>query len=104
MHPVVEAKRIELASLCKKHKVAKLSLFGSATGDRFDPAKSDIDILVEFDPIPTKEYADTYFGLAEDLERLFSRPIDLVEQKALRNPFLKQEIEETKVSLYDAKH
>jgi len=98
----IEQHRVELAELCRRHHVLSLSLFGSATRDDFDPARSDLDFLVDFDVLTPGEHADAYFGLIEDLVSLFGRPVDLVESSALRNPYRRQEIEATKVLVHAA--
>jgi predicted nucleotidyltransferase len=98
----IEAKRAELADLCRHQRVATLELFGSATGPAFDPARSDLDFLVRFQSMPPVEHADCYFGLREDLESLFARPVDLVELAPIRNPYLLKAIEPTRVLLYAA--
>ena len=77
-------------------------MFGSAVDDRFDGAESDLDFLVEFLPLQPGEHADAYFGLLEDLERLFERPIDLVMSRAIRNRYFKESIERSRVPLYAA--
>ncbi len=79
-----------------------MALFGSAASGGFDPARSDLDCLVEFGPLSPARHSDNYFGLIEDLERLFGRPVELIESGPIRNPFFRDEIEKTKVVLYDA--
>jgi predicted nucleotidyltransferase len=79
-----------------------LVLFGSAATDEFDEQNSDIDLVVEFRPMPMAEYADNYFALLDALQQLFGRRVDLVEQPAIRNPYIKQAVEETQVPLYEA--
>lgn len=59
MHPVVENRLAELGSLCARFHVRRLALFGSATGERFDPRESDIGLLVEFDALAPGQYAET---------------------------------------------
>jgi predicted nucleotidyltransferase len=71
MEQRIEQKREQLAELCRQHRVLRLTLFGSALREDFDPERSDLDFLVEFEPLPTGTYADTYFGLLEALEHLF---------------------------------
>ena len=102
MFRTIEENRGELARLCAFHGVLRLSLFGSATTDRFDPEQSDLDFLVEFKPMSPEERADHYFGLTEDLQALFGISIDLVESAPIRNPFFRAAVEETRISLYDA--
>lgn len=100
---LIEKKRGELAELCRRYGVERLYLFGSAATDRFVPASSDLDFVVEMaDRQPTGSYADRYFGLLEALERLFGRPVDLVVESAIRNPYFREAVEKTKTLLYAA--
>lgn len=92
----------DVAELCERHRVTRLALFGSALRDDFDPARSDLDFAVEFAAMAPSEHAAAYFGLAEDLERLFGRPVDLVEIRAVRNPYRRREIEEHQEIVYAA--
>jgi uncharacterized protein len=100
--PAIEEHRAELAELCRRHYVLRLSLFGSATRDDFDPQRSDLDFLVDFASLPPGQYADAFFGLLESLERLFERQVDLVVASAIRNPYFRQSIDQTKTLLYAA--
>jgi len=89
----------QIENLCDQHRVKSLFAFGSVTGDRFK-ADSDIDLIVDIDAPDPIEYTDHYFELKFRLEQILQREIDLLEQKAIRNPFLKQEIDQTKVLVY----
>jgi predicted nucleotidyltransferase len=103
MSPVVRDKLDELIALCRKFHVAKLELFGSAAGDDgFDPAKSDLDFLVEFQPLEPEDHADSYMDLLSDLKRLFGRRVDLVETRAVDNPYFLQSINRARRVLYAA--
>jgi hypothetical protein len=102
MNPRIEQKRQPLADLCRRYRVRRLALFGSALREDFDPERSDLDFLVEFQPLPQGTYATTYFGLLEALERLFSRRVDLVEAGSVRNPYICREIEANQETLYAA--
>jgi len=102
MEPSIVQHRIEIAELCRCHRVRRLELFGSAVGNDFDPQRSDVDFLVEFQPLAEGEHADAYFGLRESLAALFGRPIDLVMTQAIRNPYFLQAIEPTRTLLYAA--
>ena len=102
MIPAIEEHRAELEELCRFHHVRSLSLFGSATRDDFDPARSDLDFLVEFETLPIGQYAEAFFGLLESTERLFGRPVDLVVASAIRNPYFRQSVDQTKTLLYAA--
>lgn len=102
MHPIIREKIPEIAHVARRRRVRRLGVFGSATGDRFDPAASDIDFIVEFEPMAPAEHAEAYFGLADDLARLFCLEIDLVERSAIRNPIFRESVEETCRDVYAA--
>ena len=102
MDVTVQGQREHIGELCRRHAVRRLGLFGSAVRDDFDPEQSDLDFLVEFEPMPPQRHADAYFGLLADLEALFGRRVDLVESAALRNPYRRREIEATQVLLHAA--
>ena len=104
MDAIVRSKLKHLVPLCKKRGVQRLALFGSAAAVPIDPATSDLDLVVEFKPMPPAAHADSYFGLMEDLEKLFGIPVDLVEPGPIRNPFFRQVVQETQVVLYEAKY
>src|SRR5260370_22588199 len=89
-----------LTELCRRFGVRRLDLFGSAATGRFDPARSDLDFLVEFEPMEPSSYAKACRGLRHGLEGLFGRPIDLLTEPALVNPYLRRQIESEKRTLY----
>ena len=92
-----------LTGLCRRFHVQGLDLFGSAaTGRGFDPARSDLDILVTFDELPPTEYANAYFGLLEALEALTGRPVDLVTEASLENPYFRRRVETERRSFFPA--
>lgn len=88
-----------LIKLCDKHKVSKLYVFGSVLRPEFRE-ESDIDFLVDFKKIELEKYADNYFDFKFSLEDLFKRKIDLLEEKAIMNPYLKQSIDASKELVY----
>lgn len=102
MNEIVQSRLGTIAEICSRRRVRRLALFGSALRDDFDPEQSDLDFLVDFEPLPADEHADAYFGLLEDLESLFDRPVDLVEELTLRNPYRRREIEATQVQIHAA--
>lgn len=102
MNTKIEAQREEVTRLCRRYRVNRLELFGSAAAERFDARRSDLDFLVDFLPLPPREHADAYFGLLETLQDLFQQPIDLVEVKSIRNPYFQASVDRTKVLLYAA--
>jgi predicted nucleotidyltransferase len=100
-----EQDRVVLAQLCQRYRVERLYVFGSAASDHFDTTHSDLDFLVCFaDRQPTGEYANRYLGFAEALEQLFDRPVDLLTEQSIRNPYLKSEIESTRQLVYEQPH
>jgi uncharacterized protein len=99
---VIEAHRTEIDDVCRRYGVRRLELFGSATSARFDPKRSDVDFLVEFAERDHQRYADVYFGLAEALEALFGRAVDLVMTSAVTNPYFLEDIAPSRTLLYAA--
>ncbi len=102
MTKIIDQHRSQLLALCRKYDVRRLDLIGSATRDDFDVAKSDLDFVVEFNDLTVQNAADRYLGLMIDLEDLFGRRIDLVSYPAIRNPYFKQVVDNTRVTLYAA--
>jgi predicted nucleotidyltransferase len=98
----VEHNRHAVERLCVKHRVKRLELFGSAAAGTFNSASSDLDFLVEFQPLGPGEHADAYFGLLADLEDLFRRPVDLVMPRAIRNRYFLEGINRSREVLYAA--
>jgi len=102
MHPIIANRKIEIEAMCERFGVRRLEIFGSATGERFDDSRSDLDFLVDFAPASPAEMADRYFGMLEALEALFGRPIDLVMTAAIKNPYFLQGIQPSRKLLYAA--
>jgi predicted nucleotidyltransferase len=88
-----------IQSLCVKHNVAHLFVFGSILKETFNRG-SDIDFIVDFYEVSLEGYADNYFNLKFSLEDLLKREIDLLEDKAIKNPFLRSSIDSTKQLVY----
>ena len=96
---LIETYKNQIERLCESYKVKTLYSFGSVNTSKFTQ-ESDVDLVVDFkieDPI---EYTENYFGLKFELEKIFNRQIDLLESKAIKNPFLKESIDKTKVLVY----
>lgn len=98
---ILEKNNDAIKSLCYKHKVARLFVFGSILNDSFKKS-SDIDFLVDFSEISLYDYADNYFDLKKSLENLLKHKIDLLEDKAVKNPYLRQSIDSSKQLIYGA--
>lgn len=102
MNDLLQKHEGEIAAVCRRRHVVKLSVFGSATGDSFDAEHSDVDFLVEFEAMPPRQRADHFFGLQEDLEALLGVPVDLVEPGPIRNPYFRDAVEASRVLLFEA--
>jgi predicted nucleotidyltransferase len=100
MVPEIDTQRSRIAELCRLYGVRRLDVFGSALRADFDPAASDIDLVVEFDPAHGGSALHRYFDLKSDLESLFGRPVDLVELGAMPDTRLKRSIERAKFPVY----
>jgi predicted nucleotidyltransferase len=102
MFKLIENKMTEIISLCEKHSVVSIALFGSAAKDnmRID---SDVNFLVQFsEGIDVLDYADNYFSLLDNLENILGRKVGLISIKSLKNPILIDDIERSKIVLYAA--
>jgi len=102
MTQILEVHRERLAALCRKHRVRRLDVFGSAASGNFDEHSSDIDLLVEFEDLSFGDRADAYLGFLTEVEALLGRPVDLVEVGAVRNPYLREGIEASRQLVYAA--
>lgn len=91
----------QIVALCEKHKVMQLYVFGSVLTGRFNK-NSDVDFTVVFDKdaLPLSVYGDNYFEFKFALEDLLKRDVDLVEYNAIKNPYFKEELDETKQMIY----
>lgn len=97
---LIERNINELTILCKQHKVKELYIFGSILTDGFNDL-SDVDFLVQFDDIDIVDYFDNYMDFKENLENLFGRQIDLLENQAIRNPIFRKVLDRDKRLVYD---
>jgi len=95
----IDSYRNVLTQLCIQNKVNSLYAFGSILTSRFDN-NSDVDLIVDIDSVNPLEYADCYFNLKFALQDLFNRNVDLLENKAIRNKYLRREIDNTKQLIY----
>lgn len=89
----------QIADLCRRYSVERLFAFGSVLTDRFND-ESDVDLIVDIADESPLEYADNYFNLKFGLSDLFGRPVDLLENKALRNAQMRKHIDESKQLIY----
>lgn len=98
---LIERNLAQIIALCKKHKVLHLYVFGSILTGKFNNS-SDVDFTVVFDrdALPLRVYGDNYFNFKFALEDLLKRDVDLVEYYAVKNPYFKEELDETKQLIY----
>ena len=103
MIPLITQHSDDIAEICRRHHVKRLDLFGSATaaGD-FNAEKSDLDFLVDFGDAPLKPWYGNHFDLKEDLENLFQRTVDLIDYTAIKNPYFRKSVDETREQIYAA--
>jgi predicted nucleotidyltransferase len=102
MVALIDTHRARITALCRQYGVRRLDVFGSAIGPDFDPATSDVDLVVDFDPTHDGSPLHRYFDLKRELEEVFGRPVDLVELDALPDTRLKRHIVRSKLPVYAA--
>jgi predicted nucleotidyltransferase len=102
MIELIHRHRDDLADLCRRYAVRSLEVFGSAADGSFDPARSDLDFLVEFRPEAAARPFHGFFDLRDDLAKLFGRKVDLVMPAAIRNPRLRTAVDRQRTPLYGA--
>ncbi len=95
---ILRTKKIK--RICENYNVKSFSVFGSFIRDDFKDT-SDIDFIVDFNETDPFEYADLYFKFKEELEKMFDHEIDLVEERGIKNSYFKEEVEKTKILLYE---
>lgn len=96
---IIESNISLINDLCTKYNVSKLFVFGSVLTNTFSK-KSDVDFIVSFNQVSLYDYADNYFNLKNSLEKLLQRPVDLLEDNAIKNPFLRKSIDSSKQMVY----
>ncbi len=102
VHNAILDKRSEIAAVCRKHRAARLEVFGSAArGEDFNPETSDADFIVEFLPPLLPGVARRYFGLAFDLESILGRKVDLLTEGGIKNRYFREAINESRELVYE---
>ncbi|HQH74678.1 MAG TPA: nucleotidyltransferase domain-containing protein [bacterium] len=94
--------RQKVAPVCQELGVERLDVFGSITRPDFH-TESDVDIVARLDRRPGKMF-NRYFTLKERLERIFGRPVDLVLEDSIRNPYFRDAVESSRVTLYESRN
>ena len=102
MHPLIEKNRENIAALCRRYGVTRVDVFGSVVRPDFDPARSDVDMVVDFGTYGNSSPLAQYFDFKESLEALFGRPVDIVSSGNIRNPYVRRAVERGRVPVYGA--
>ncbi len=102
MHAHVETHRPAIAEVCRRFGIRRLEVFGSAAAGGFDPQRSDVDVLVQFGSAGSADPLGEYFGLKAQLEVVLGRPVDLLVDGAVRNPYVLAGINATRQVIYAA--
>ena len=89
----------EIDKLCENHNVKRLYAFGSVLTSEFNSA-NDVDLIVEFNEVDVDKYADNYYEFKFSLEEVLKKPVDLLEDQAIKNPYFRQVVNETKELVY----
>ena len=103
MHRLIADKQEEIAAICRRHRVERLEVFGSAArGTDFDPLTSDIDFLVKYQPPLLPGLAKRYFGMFRDLHEEMGQQVDLVTIGSIRKKPLLEAINRDREVIYEA--
>ncbi len=95
--------QLQIAGICQSLKIQRLEVFGSAATGCFDPSRSDIDFIVEFNqPDAPPGLLSRYLLLAEQLEGLLGKKVDIITPNSIRNPYFRESIESSRQSVYAA--
>jgi predicted nucleotidyltransferase len=90
----------KIETICRNLHIHRLEVFGSASNGRFDPSRSDLDFIVEFDNSDSG-LLDRYLALATQLERLLGREVDLLTAKSIRNSYFQKKVDESRALIYE---
>lgn len=96
---LIENHNKDILNLCKIHKVKSLYAFGSVLTDKFNN-ESDVDLIVDFEQLDVLDYGDNYYDLKFSLERILKRSVDLLEEKAIKNPYFRKSVNQNKKLIY----
>lgn len=89
----------DIQKLCVRHKVEQMFVFGSVLTKNFNE-NSDVDFLVKFGDIDLYDYFENLLNLKENLEKILLRNVDILEMQAVKNPYLKKSIDNSKLLIY----
>jgi predicted nucleotidyltransferase len=94
----IQIDREKIAEFCRGRGIRKLSLFGSVLREDFDPARSDVDVLAEFEPDALKGVGFRYFGYGEELSAIMGRRVDFCSRL---NKYIEAAVRREAVPIYE---
>jgi len=102
MVAILEDRLDAIRAACERFHVVRLDVFGSVLRNDFEPGRSDVDLLVDFGPMSPYDKPDAYFGLLDDLRAILGSDVDLVMLGALKNRYIREDVDRTRQVLYAA--
>ncbi len=103
MHRIIAEKKQEIARICRRYDVRRLEVFGSAArATDFDPARSDVDFLVEFQPPLVSRLLERFLDLQDDLQGVLGRKVDLTRDGTIQNPYRIASIDEDREVVFES--
>jgi predicted nucleotidyltransferase len=100
--PLAPSQLEAITAACRQHHVSRLHAFGSVLRSDYLPGESDIDLLVEFEPLEPTALVEAYFGLEQQLAESIGPAVDLVMATAIHNSIVRSEIDASKQLVYAA--
>ncbi len=94
----IQIDREKIAQFCRARGIRRLSVFGSVLRDDFDPARSDVDVLAEFEADALKGVGFRYFGYGEELAAIMGRKVDFCSRL---NPHIEAAVRREAVPIYE---
>jgi predicted nucleotidyltransferase len=92
--------RDAIADLCRRYGVESLDVFGSAATGAFDERTSDVDFIARFADM-SPGIANRYLDFVETLEELLGRPVDVMFDGPITNPFLRRSVEASRERVFE---
>ncbi|MCF7669693.1 MAG: nucleotidyltransferase domain-containing protein [Verrucomicrobia bacterium] len=103
MIDLIRNQQRQIEDICRRLNIRRLEVFGSAAAGEFDVGRSDVDFIVEFEePESSPGLLSRYLALADALEKLLGRKVEIVTPQSIRNPYFRQAVEATREPLYAA--
>lgn len=103
MQESIQGRVAEFLSLCKSHHVKHIYAFGSSVTENFNEESSDIDLLIEIDSDDPITRGENLMSIWDKLEDFFQKKVDLLTASSIKNPILRDNIDKTKILIYDGK-